>query len=109
MKTQKIYSPILFILLFAAPLLASTNRSDNERSKEIIEEFDVNNNSNVYFKHRRGTLTVKHIQEDKGRIEAIVKVKGDDVEDIQRLLDEMTVEVTRENGQIEIRTANKIV
>lgn len=109
MNLQKKFNLVFVLALFALPLIGSTEKSDNEQTKEIVEEFDVNANSNVYFKHRRGTLTVKYIAGSKGKVEATVTVKGDDLEDIQDLLDAMTVDVNRENGQIEIKTANKIV
>lgn len=109
MKQLKKYNLVTLLLLLVLPMMASAKKSDNEKTKDIVEEFDVNESSKVYFKHRRGTLIVKYIQGTIGRVEATVKVKGDDLEDIQALMDAMTIDITRENGQIEIRTANKIV
>jgi len=109
MKTQKVYKTLLVLALCGLPFLTIAKESDNEQTKEIIEKFDVNDNSNVYFKHRRGTLKVEYIQGDQGRVEATVRIKGDDLEDIQTLMDAMSIEVTRDRGFIELKTANKVV
>jgi len=109
MKQLKKYNLVLLLICMALPVMASAKKSDNEKTKEIYEEFEVNENSKVYFKHRRGTLRVKYIQGNKARVEATVTVKGDDLDDIQTLMDALTIDITEENGQLEIKTANKIV
>ena len=109
MKMVRIFKVIVLAVLVALPILTQAKDSDNYLTREINTSFDVSESSDIYFKHRRGPLTVKYIEGKEGRVEATIKIKGDDEQDMQEIMDAMTIEVLKVNGGVEIKTANKIV
>ena len=108
MKVPNKFKIALLFSLLTFSLFASGLKSAHEKTKNIVEEFDVNSSSNVFFSHRRGTLRVKYIDGNKGRVEANITVAGDDPDDVQKLLDAISIDISKANGRTEIYTGKNI-
>jgi len=111
MKVLNKYNLILIFLVVAIPVFANTTKgvkAMHEKTRNIVEEFDADATSDIRFNHRRGEMTAKYIDGTKGRIEAVVSVKGEDLNDVQLILDAMEVKVETMSGRVDITTEHNI-
>ena len=93
MKILHEYKIVLLLFFWLMPFLLSANFVKHEKGKDISKSFIVDSNSDVYFQHRRGFLTVKYIDDNQARVEAKIIVKGEDANDVQTVLDAIEISV----------------
>lgn len=108
MKSLFRYKRIPVFLFLFIPLLAFAKKVKNEKKKIINKTFVVNGDSEISFNHRRGELVVEYIDGNEARLEASVIVKGEDLDDVQKILDAMDVKVNEFGSKIEINTNENI-
>ncbi len=108
MKVLNKYNLVLMVLLGAIPYLASAKKTMHEETRAIEKSFEVNSESEVFFYHRRGPLTVKYIDGNEGRIDAQITVKGEDAADVQTLLNAIEIGMDRIGNRTEINTADNV-
>jgi len=108
MKVLNKYRFLPLLLVLVLPISAFAKKSAYEKSKTIVKEFDVTASSMVLFKHRRGSMEVRYVDGNIGKVEATVIVKGDDEADVQVLLDAMEIETDILGDRTEINTGHNI-
>ncbi len=96
---------ITFLFLFL-PLISAANTGDKkqEKSKTIKKEFTVSSDATVAINNRYGNLNITTWNKNKVEIEVKITVKGDDLERVERRLENIDVEFSATNSYVSAKT-----
>lgn len=98
---------ITFLTLFIPSLLfgfTNANKPKHEKSKTVTKEFAVNADANVKITNKYGNLNVTTWNKNEVRIEVVITVKGDDLEDVNERLDDIDIEFIGSSSMVEATT-----
>ncbi|MDA9773832.1 hypothetical protein N9B82_02650 [Saprospiraceae bacterium] len=107
MRLSNKYNRLLaFIFLCSAAV--SLKLDVQEKSKTFKKVLTVNESSIVDIEHRRGDLNIYHTNEKEAYVEVELKVRGSIEEDLQKIIDKFSIEVSEKQNEIYVRTKTKI-
>jgi len=106
MKILFKYNIILVLLFGLVPFLANAKKVKHKQNRNITKSFLVDRESEVVFSHRRGELTVIHVDENEARVEATVTVIGEDANDVQNIIDAIEIDIDNIGNRTAINTAD---
>lgn len=99
-----IYKITLLFLLF--PLITSANIDEkkHEKNKRIKKEFSVNKDAKVSINNRYGNLNITTWDKNSVEIEVTITVKGDDLERVENMLDNIDVNFESSTNFVSAKT-----
>ena len=107
MRLSNKYNRLLaFIFLCSAAV--SLKLDVQEKSKTFKKVLTVNESSIVDIEHRRGDLNIYHTNEKQAYVEVELKVRGSVEEDLQKIIDKFSIEVSEKQNEIYVRTKTQI-
>ena len=105
MKTQLLYKAVFTLLLLPA-LVLGRNSWDGKHTKEktITKEFTVDKNALLKVDNSYGNIDVVTYEGSTVTIEVNIKTNGNDIEKVQKKLDDITVEFNATSQVVEAKT-----
>lgn len=104
MKPQ--FKLLLIIALLPGLMLANSDPMNGKHTKEkkIERSFDVNKNAQLKINNRFGNVEITTWNQNKIEITVIVTTNGNNEQEVQRRLDEITVEFSGTKSQVTAQT-----
>ena len=109
MKTQLLYKALFTLLL--VPTLVFANKSNDcnwegkhTKEKTIKKEFTVNNDALLKVDNSYGNISIVTYSGNITTIEVKIKTNGNDLEKVEKKLDEITVEFNSNSNLVEAKT-----
>ncbi len=97
------FKSVLFLgLLFCAGSVDA--KLTYEKTKTVSTEFEVNSNSVVELVHDRGWVNVLYYDGAQAKLEANLVVKGNEKEDVEKLISKYTLEVNNQASKITVNS-----
>lgn len=98
------YIPFLIFLFFLPGLC----QSQIEKSKTINESFSLSGQGRITVKHKRGPIYIKPSLDGQTKVTAVVKVSGNDAQDVQKALDNIKINIESGDGYLNINSSDNI-
>jgi hypothetical protein len=100
------FNLVLFIALLPGLMLALNDPMSGKHTKEkkIERSFDVNKNAKLKIDNRFGNVDITTWNQNKIEITVIVTTNGNNEQEVQRRLDEITVEFSGSKSQVTAQT-----
>lgn len=106
MKTLLFKYSTFLLLVLPALLFANEDNMGGKHTKEktIKKEFDVNSDALLKVSNSYGNLNITSWNENRVMIEVHIKTNGNNLEKVQRKLDEITVDFENSRSMVSART-----
>lgn len=104
-STFKNFAFLITLILFAIPSFAKV---DNERTRTVTKEFEVNAGSTVSIAHKRGDIEVEYYDGDKAKLQVLLVVRGDVPEDLETVLSKYTFDIETFGDRTEVKSNSNI-
>jgi Holliday junction resolvase-like predicted endonuclease len=107
MRTQSKF--ILFLLLIPTLLFATDGKFDGKYTKEkkINKEYNVNADAGLKVSNSYGNIDIVTWNENRTVIEVLIRTNGNNEENVQKRLDEITVDFTANSSLVTAKTLFK--
>lgn len=104
MKT--IHKLTLLLLLIPAVVIANndTEKKRHEKSKSINKSFDVNSKASLEIYNKYGDINVTSWDQNRVEIDVKITVKGNDMDDVEDILEKIRVEFDNSSNLVVART-----
>ena len=101
---KSIYKITLLFLLF--PLITSANIDEkkHEKNKKIKKEFSANKDAKVSINNKYGNINITTWDKNRVEIEVTITVKGDDLERVENMLDNIDVDFESSSNFVSAKT-----
>ncbi len=99
-----IYKTTLLFLLFPLITFANIDKTKQEKSKTIKKNFTVNKDAKVSIDNRYGDLNITTWDKNTVEIEVKITVKGNDLDDVEKRLENITIEFNSSSSFVEATT-----
>lgn len=104
MKTKIPYSLIVFLLMLPGIVLGNNWNGKHTKEKTIKKEYTVNSNALLKVNNSYGNINVVTYSGSQVTIEVKIKTNGNDLEKVQKKLDEIDVEFSANSEQVTAKT-----
>lgn len=104
MKTKIPYSLIVFLLMLPGIVLGNNWNGKHTKEKTIKKEYTVNSNALLKVNNSYGNINVVTYSGTQVTIEVKIKTNGNDLEKVQKKLDEIDVEFSANSEQVSAKT-----
>lgn len=104
MKSKIPYSLIVFLLMLPGIMLGHNWNGKHTKEKTIKKEYTVNSNALLKVNNSYGNINVITYSGNQVTIEVKIKTNGNDLEKVQKKLDEITVEFNASSDQVSAKT-----
>ena len=101
---KSLYKITLLFLLLPLISFANTDKKKQEKSKTIKKEYTVNSDASVAIDNRYGNLNITTWNKNKVEIEVKITVKGNDINRVERKLENINVEFSASNNFVSAKT-----
>ncbi|TDY11223.1 hypothetical protein [Meridianimaribacter flavus] len=107
MKSKILYNLFLtLVLVMPLSVIAGGTSLKGKHTKEktIKKEFTVNSDALLRIKNSYGNINVATYEGNTTSIEVVIKTNGNDLDEVQKKLDEITVEFNATSNEVEAKT-----
>lgn len=104
MKTKIPYNFIVLLLMLPSIMLGNNWNGKHTKEKTIKKEYTVNSNALLKVNNSYGNINVVTYSGTQVTIEVKIKTNGNDLEKVQKKLDEIDVEFSANSDQVTAKT-----